>query len=748
MISAELKYIIEEFRECCRNKGYFNMAPSYIINPFCAFVILKYGEEKAPEEIKWSYLRTLDKKQIINNLEKYFSHWLFFMGQKHPEIEFIATNYIFDSTFVEILFPDVVRTIDKIVQIISEDSTQNWGTVVDYVFVRMNQQGIGRYEEFSTPAPLDELMVELSGINNSDIICDPCCGMGNLLIKVKEKMPDCLVKGYDISKGMLYRMKLYCLSHGIDIETEEINSLTNANRDYDAYSKLIMNPPMQIQIDKDCLREDLKTSYIGKSSDNAFIALALNMLEEGGKCVTTVPASFLTTGLNSTYELRKKLIEENSLEAVILLPSGMLMPLTGAVIALLVFRKGGTTEKVWFYDLEEFGYTHDKRRIKIDKSDIPDLLKRYSNLDGELDNEQGAKSVFIDKAELAEYNYELNIKRYKAQWKVEKLLKDEENIPLSKMAEVLTGNRGNETERKTLTVRDFKYPLDCQKVKYGKNNGIKLQKGDIVVSRIGLENAYLISEELEEELYAGINLVVIRPTKIQPEYLYMYLLSDTGRAIFQANTKGVTVSTISSADIRNFPIIIPKKSAEEYTKLFKIRHYMQIDMSVYNKLLEENFIQEPESVEDILNIELAEKLKTYKQEKMKSFLVDDLNELNICFKGKAYKATLILAGSILEAVLIDWLSEIHHKDYFNEDYMITDRRTGREKRADLVDYINEIKYIERPHWMEEATKAHEIRKKRNLVHAKLCINSDEINETVCRQVIDYLRDVLKTRGVQ
>lgn len=86
-------------------------------------------------------------------------------------------------------------------------------------------------------------------------------------------------------------------------------------------------------------------------------------------------------------------------------------------------------------------------------------------------------------------------------------------------------------------------------------------------------------------------------------------------------------------------------------------------------------------------------------------------------------------------------------DYFTEDYVITDRN-GRQKRADLIDYINEIKYIERPHWIDEATKAHEIRKKRNLVHAKLGINSDEINEETCRMVIDYLRDVIKTRGVE
>lgn len=79
--------------------------------------------------------------------------------------------------------------------------------------------------------------------------------------------------------------------------------------------------------------------------------------------------------------------------------------------------------------------------------------------------------------------------------------------------------------------------------------------------------------------------------------------------------------------------------------------------------------------------------------------------------------------------------------------MITDRN-GRSKRADLIDYINEIKYIERPHWVDEATKAHEIRKKRNLVHAKLCLNqSIEIDDEACQMVIKYLGDVLKTRGI-
>mgnify|MGYP001077431275 FL=1 len=146
-------------------------------------------------------------------------------------------------------------------------------------------------------------------------------------------------------------------------------------------------------------------------------------------------------------------------------------------------------------------------------------------------------------------------------------------------------------------------------------------------------------------------------------------------------------------------------------------------------------------------MELLETLKVHSTNQLQEMLHDDWKELNDCFRVGAYKATLILAGSILEAVLIDWLSEINREDYFQKDYMVTDRN-GRLKRADLIDYINEIKYIERPHWIDEANKAHEIRKKRNLVHAKLGINSDEINEETCRMVINYLKDVIKTRGIE
>ena len=121
-----------------------------------------------------------------------------------------------------------------------------------------------------------------------------------------------------------------------------------------------------------------------------------------------------------------------------------------------------------------------------------------------------------------------------------------------------------------------------------------------------------------------------------------------------------------------------------------------------------------------------------------------------CFFAGAYKATLIMAGSILEAFLLDWLSEIDGKNYFEEPYKVLvqdpDGTSHWEKREQLNEYIEQIKEIERPNWMEPSEKAHFIRKHRNLVHAKVCLKEEVgINKETCEKVISYLRDIVETR---
>lgn len=311
-------------------------------------------------------------------------------------------------------------------------------------------------------------------------------------------------------------------------------------------------------------------------------------------------------------------------------------------------------------------------------------------------------------------------------------------------------------KEKVLTVHNFNYPIDVENLAKETPTNVVLQKGDVVIPKFKSKtNAFLFDYDGGETIFASRNLVVIRCNAILPEYLYLYLISDIAVKVLNARYVGSNIPIITSKEIGSLPIACPTQANQKYISDFHtlthfgIRSYDQLQRigDYFAQLTKiENKEEKPKKVEDILNVELANHIKAYREDQLRSFLSDDLKELNTCFRGKAYKATLILAGSILEAVLIDWISELHQRNYFEEEYIIKDKY-GREKRADLIDYINEIKYIRRPRWADEAAKAHEIRKKRNLVHAKLCLMSDDINEQVCREVISYLRDVLKTRGV-
>jgi hypothetical protein len=336
---------------------------------------------------------------------------------------------------------------------------------------------------------------------------------------------------------------------------------------------------------------------------------------------------------------------------------------------------------------------------------------------------------------------------------IHKLLKDESVITMSQVADVLRPNELSDDHGRTtvLTIDEQRpYQYNSAEFVYGPKTDVKIQYGDILYPRNAVDaKPYFVGEHFDTEIYASPEHFVIRCHNILPQYLWLYLTSDVSICILEIMKENKLVRMVSEGDLEDFPVILPKLSEDYYIRICETlndetsRHYDAIKQISYQDLSEERAV----SVGDILSTELVMNVRMYQQAQLKTLLISDMQELNACFKAKAYKATLILAGSILEAVLIDWLSEIKGKDYFSEEFMVRDQYTNKMKRADLIDYINEIKYIKRPDWAVQAQEAHSIRKKRNLVHAKLCINSDEVNETVCRQVIDYLQDVLRTRGI-
>lgn len=163
--------------------------------------------------------------------------------------------------------------------------------------------------------------------------------------------------------------------------------------------------------------------------------------------------------------------------------------------------------------------------------------------------------------------------------------------------------------------------------------------------------------------------------------------------------------------------------------------------------INESYFQKKYEMEKQTKLTIHKKLENdsvFFDKNAKQIILRDLTELRLCIKSRAYKAAIIMAGSILEAFLIDWLCEIDRKDYFAEDYTVIDKKYNHPRRADLKDYIDEIQK-KRPDWIAGAKKATEIRKKRNLVHAKLYISEGEITQDICYEMLQNLEAIINNR---
>lgn len=326
-----------------------------------------------------------------------------------------------------------------------------------------------------------------------------------------------------------------------------------------------------------------------------------------------------------------------------------------------------------------------------------------------------------------------------------KFLEKEKTIPLSSVAEIITPRCVKHGTGKTLTMECLKYPFNFSALNNTVSTNVKVQNRDIILAR---ETFYFINENLDD-VYINRLMKIIRPSsKISAEYLFIYLKSDTAKIIINSKSSNQIIKNISQKELENIPIILPQKDTDKYKAICN-QLYFKKEESNINELAKciSSLNPEKETLEGILLQEYIKKLQVIKDPKVRDLIIEDIKELSTCYKYKAYKAALILAGSVLEAFLIDWLGTTHCKDYFSEDYYVQDKyNPSKRKRADLIDYIDSIASIKRPKWMDEAKKAHNIRKKRNMVHAKLCMrNNQDINQETCKMVIEYLIEIISTR---
>jgi hypothetical protein len=265
-----------------------------------------------------------------------------------------------------------------------------------------------------------------------------------------------------------------------------------------------------------------------------------------------------------------------------------------------------------------------------------------------------------------------------------------------------------------------------------------LRKGDILLSKLGSHKAFLVNEELSGELFSSIYTFVIRCDSkiVSAEYLFLYLQSDTAKKYIIRNQSGVVVNSLSNNSLNLLPVIVPEKTVVDRSKvLFKILFENPVEdtVSVINfELFSKAMPKKPiqiEFIEEFLN-----KSKGYKLELIKRMVDEDLKEIKGCIKIQAYKSATILSGSVLEAVLLDWLSEVDGVNYFES-------KAGL-KLNNIINKLSEKKYLDN----NAKTSAHNIRSQRNLVHPKEYLRTENIidkNTTI--NTMSDLESVLRQR---
>ena len=222
--------------------------------------------------------------------------------------------------------------------------------------------------------------------------------------------------GFDMDRTMLRIGAMNMMTHGVDNPFIEYrDSLSDQNPDREKYSLVLANPPFKGSLDYDTVSTDLLKVCKTKKTELLFLALFVRMLMVGGRCACIVPDGVLFGSSTAHKAIRKEMIENQRLQAVISMPSGVFKPYAGVSTAILIFTKTGHggTDNVWFYDMKADGFSLDDKRSEVKENDIPDIIQRFRNLDGENDRKRTEQSFFVPKQEIVDNGYDLSINKYK-----------------------------------------------------------------------------------------------------------------------------------------------------------------------------------------------------------------------------------------------------------------------------------------------------------------------------------------------
>ena len=392
------------------------------------------------KHLKWSSLRDKSAEAMHQSIQ---NEVFPFIKTLHTDSGSAYAKYMDDAIFkipTPQLLEKIVTELDEIYAATDKqpDRMDARGDLYEYMLSKLTTAGTNG--QFRTPRHIIRMMVELLDLRPSDTICDPACGTSGFLVSAGEYLKEkyledifysksakkhydsAMFTGYDMDRTMLRIGAMNMMTHGIkNPQIVYRDSLSDQNADSGKYAKILANPPFKGSLDYDIVSIDLTKVAKTKKTELLFLALFLRMLKNGGRCASIVPDGVLFGSSKAHVDIRKEIVENHRLEAVVSMPSGVFKPYAGVSTAVIVFTKtsAGGTDKVWFYDMRSDGYSLDDKRAPLEQSDIPDIVARFGNLAGEKKRKRTEQSFLVPKAEIVANGYDLSINKYKQSVHVE-----------------------------------------------------------------------------------------------------------------------------------------------------------------------------------------------------------------------------------------------------------------------------------------------------------------------------------------
>lgn len=379
------------------------------------------------DTLRWHVFKNYDPTRMFNTIRNDVFPFIKTLGEGD---ESAYSRYMKDAVFLIQSPRTLVKVVDGI-NALDMNNRDTMGDVYEYILGKMAASGTNG--QFRTPRHIIRMMVNLMKPTPQDEICDPAMGSAGFIVESAKyilenhksemlraenqiRFTGPMFHGFDTDYTMLRIGAMNLMLHRVttpDVRYQD--SLSTSNTDSNRYTLCLANPPFAGSVDGDDIAKTLTSIASTKKTELLFIALFMRMLKIGGRCASIVPDGVLFGNSTAHQAIRKELVENQRLLAVISMPSGVFQPYSGVSTAIIVFTKtnAGGTDKVWFYDMKADGFSLDQRRNVVPENDIPDIINRFEHLEGELSRSRKDQSFLVPVEEIRNNDYVLSITKYK-----------------------------------------------------------------------------------------------------------------------------------------------------------------------------------------------------------------------------------------------------------------------------------------------------------------------------------------------